>query len=394
MADFNDPVSNAVNAIFQNIASINYGMLLPEGKELFLLLSVIVFSWMGIRYMLQSGSMTDLMGSFIQSVLMIGLVYWFIQPESYKLIFGTGNINDIESGIVGTMNKIALMIGEEAGLKDPSPAASITSTVSLLIEKSVEIAIALKNEFFKEGSFWTTLIASFFKNLFVIIYYVAAMVLLLLAGLIFFAVAVYSQVMIIIALILGPVLIPWLLLQSTSFLFDGWLRFLIISALTKVVGAIMIAVSAKVLDAVVMNISGADFKTQIISAMMAMLFSLLIVYLMSQIPSIASSIIQGGSGANLMRGIASAGRAAGAGGRAIGDGLSKGGQAVSNASAGSSSNLVKGAGAVIGGTMKGAGATTRIASGGSVMQSPAKSTPAGPGGPKSTGGVKKSGTGE
>lgn len=376
MANFNTPVENAVNAIFQQIGTLDYGMLLPEGESLFGLLAVIVISWMGIRYLLQSGSMTDLMGSFIQTILMIGLVYWLIQPASYALIFGTGAIDDASSGIVGTMNVIAAkIIGGNSSI-----ASSITTTVSMLIGKSFEIAIALKDEFFKDGSSWMTLISSFFKNLFVIIYYVVAMFVLLLAGLVFFAVTVYSQVMIVIALILGPVLVPWILLPATSFLFDGWLRFLIIAALTKVVGAIMIAVSAKVLDAVVMNISGADFTTQIISAMMAMLFSLLILYLMSQIPSIASSIIQGGSGANLMRGISSGGRLAGAGGRAIGEGMTKSGQALSNATAGSQNNLVKGMGAVGGGAMKGAGATTRIASGGNVMQkagspsSPSKSS--------------------
>lgn len=376
MANFNTPVENAVNAIFQQIGTLDYGMLLPEGESLFGLLAVIVISWMGIRYLLQSGSMTDLMGSFIQTILMIGLVYWLIQPASYALIFGTGAIDDASSGIVGTMNVIAAkIIGGNSSI-----ASSITTTVSMLIGKSFEIAIALKDEFFKDGSSWMTLISSFFKNLFVIIYYVVAMFVLLLAGLVFFAVTVYSQVMIVIALILGPVLVPWILLPATSFLFDGWLRFLIIAALTKVVGAIMMAVSAKVLDAVVMNISGADFTTQIISAMMAMLFSLLILYLMSQIPSIASSIIQGGSGANLMRGISSGGRLAGAGGRAIGEGMTKSGQALSNATAGSQNNLVKGMGAVGGGAMKGAGATTRIASGGNVMQkagspsSPSKSS--------------------
>jgi len=381
MANFNTPVENAINSIFQQIGTLDYAMLMPEGEKLFGLLAVIVISWMGIRYLLQSGSMTDLMGSFIQSILMIGLVYWFIQPGSYTMIFGTGAIDDTSSGIVGSMNVIA---GKIIG-GDSSLAGSITSTVSMLIGKSFEIAVALKNEFFKDGSSWMTLISSFFKNLFVIIYYVVAMFMLLLAGLIFFAVTVYSQIMIIIALILGPVLIPWMLLPAASFLFDGWLRFLIIGALTKVVGAIMIAVSAKVLDAVVLNIAGADFATQIISAMMAMLFSLLIVYLMSQIPSIASSIIQGGSGANLMRGISSGGRLAGAGGRAIGEGMSKSGQALSNATAGNNSNLVKGAGAVAGGAMKGAGATTRIASGGSVMQK--TSSPSSPG--KSSGSAPK-----
>lgn len=369
MSNFNGPVENAITGIFQQIGTLNYTMLLPEGEKLFSLLAVIVVSWMGIRYLLQSGSMTDLMGSFIQTILMIGLVYWFIQPSSYEMIFGNGKIDDISSGIVGTMNLIA---GKLLGSEDGSIAGSITTTVSLLIGKSVEIGSAMKDQFFSVSG-WDAgleLLGIFFTNIFVIVYYIVAMFMLLLAGLIYFAVSVYAQVMIAIALILGPILIPWILLPATSFLFDGWLRFLIIAALTKVVGAIMIAITGKVLDSVVLNISNADFTTQIISAMMAMLFSLLIVYLMSQIPSIASSIIQGGSGANLMRGISSAGKMAGAGGRAIGSGLSTAGQAASNAGANAKTNFGKGLGHVAGGALKGAGATTRIASGGAVNQKP------------------------
>ena len=327
MADFETTLSTTMNQFFSNIQDFGPMTLSSEGMSLFGLLALISISWMGIRLVLESGNLTNIMGSLLQSLLMIGIVYWMVSPESYIALWGTGNVADTDSALSGSLNVIAgkFMPGAENISK------VIVSNSLMVMQKAMLLVDAWSNAFDKLDGF-LNIVEFIFSNIVAFIFIFCAVLGLIFASIIYMAIGVYSQFMVVIALTLGPIMIPWILLAPTSFIFDGWLRFLIIACLTKVVGAMLIGITHSVLGTVISNVKSAqDLDIMMTSAMLAFLFSLLIAYLMAQIPSIASALVSGGSGANLMRGISSATGMAGRGGTALGQGMQAGGQGVQNA---------------------------------------------------------------
>lgn len=327
MSNFETALSTAMNQFFANIQSFGPMTLSSEGLQLFGLLAVISISYMGFRLVLESGNLTNIMGSLIQSLLMIGIVYWFVTPQGYLAIWGTGNVADTSSALSGSLNVIAgkfIPDGENIS-------KVITSNAIMVLNKAMLLVQAWSTSF-KQLDGFLDVIEFITANLVAFIFIFCAVIGLLVASVIYMAVGVYSQFMIVVALTLGPIMIPWLLLPATSFIFDGWLRFLIIASLTKVIGAMLIGITHSVLSNVISNVQMATgYDVLMASAMLAFLMSLLVAYLMAQIPSIAASLISGGSGANLMRGISSAQKMAGSGGVALGQGASAAGQGLQNA---------------------------------------------------------------
>ena len=112
-----------------------------------------------------------------------------------------------------------------------------------------------------------------------------------------------AQVMFGISLIVGPILVPWLIWQRTEFLFDGWLKFTIAAMLTKIVAVVMTVIifalifKIKALGDNVINVSSVDLVT--IDEMAALLICVIAAmgaFLMWQVPSLAQSLISGGTG--------------------------------------------------------------------------------------------------
>jgi len=327
MSTFETALSTAMNQFFSNIQNFGPMLLSNEGIELFGLLAAISLSYQGIRIVLEGGNITNIMGSLMQSILMIGIVYWLVTPQGYLAIWGTGNVADTSSALTGTLNVIAgkfIPDGENIS-------KVITSNALMVLNKSMLLVQAWSTTFKQLDGILE--VAQFIAaNLVAFIFIFLAVIGLLVASVIYMAVGVYSQFMIVVALTLGPILIPWILLPVSAFIFDGWLRFLIIAGMTKVIGAMLIGITHSVLANVISNVQTADnYGVLMVSSMVAFLMSLLIAYLMSQIPSIAAALVSGGSGANLMRGISSAQKMAGSGGQALGQGASAAGQGLQNA---------------------------------------------------------------
>lgn len=157
---------------------------------------------------------------------------------------------------------------------------------------------------------------------------------------IYIAMLVYSQVMITIALVLAPFMVPFLMFQPGSFLFDSWLRFLLGSAMIKFVGMLMAMITGGMMESmgkisVSTDMSSASWveamNFDIVLFGSIMLLAGLSAMMMMQIPSIANALVGGSSvgfsgwGA-LARSPSSQamGRAGGSGGRAGGESGSKG----------------------------------------------------------------------
>jgi type IV secretory pathway VirB6-like protein len=101
---------------------------------------------------------------------------------------------------------------------------------------------------------------------------------------------------------LGPILVPWLIWQRTEFLFDGWLRFMIVAAMTKLVAALMVSMVTGIITAVGALARVADVSPMALAKVdLAIAFAIAIVaaigaFMMWQVQGIAQALVSGGAG--------------------------------------------------------------------------------------------------
>ena len=110
-----------------------------------------------------------------------------------------------------------------------------------------------------------------------------------------------GQVMMYVSLALGPILIPFLLIPKLSFLFDGWLKFMIAASLYKVVAVIVGLLAMGTINAIVTYSvqSSTASESLIFLSLMILFYSILAQKMMGLADDIASSLATGGSSAKL-----------------------------------------------------------------------------------------------
>lgn len=103
-----------------------------------------------------------------------------------------------------------------------------------------------------------------------------------------------GQVMMYVGLALGPILIPFLLIPNLSFLFDGWLKFMISAALYKVI-AVLIGLLAMGAINQVVGYAASVQENLIFMSLLILFFAMLGKQLMGLADNMASAIASGGA---------------------------------------------------------------------------------------------------
>lgn len=113
-----------------------------------------------------------------------------------------------------------------------------------------------------------------------------------------------SQVLIHIAFLLAPLFIPFMVWEQGSFMFNGWLRFLVKAAFHKIVGLVMLALLANTIVKSTDVVKGMEVgnwgdgqMVRYTSLLALMLIAAVIAYLMGQIGSIADGLMSGSASA-------------------------------------------------------------------------------------------------
>lgn len=124
--------------------------------------------------------------------------------------------------------------------------------------------------------------------------------LLMIAGIAALTQFLASQVLIYIAFILAPIFVPFLIWDKASFLFDGWLKFLIKATFHKVVGLVMIGLLGTTIakaTAVMEQTQASDWMDaqaiRVSTLVAIVLISSVIAYMMWQVGSIADGLLSG-----------------------------------------------------------------------------------------------------
>ncbi len=214
-------IQNQVRKVIDDLrSSINSkaSLLVPEGKLLLTTLSVIAFSWLGMRLALQGSSASEGMAEAINLIFMIGIASWVVSSSEVSTGIMNG-FDDIASKIIGSATS-------EGSGSDPSLTSQIDVAVRALVESVVRI-YEQPNEL--SLSMVPVLIMKVFMSLF-----------LLAVTLAYMGMFVMTQVMFGIALILAPVLVPFYVIQPLSFIATGWFKFLLSAGMAKVAGALIL----------------------------------------------------------------------------------------------------------------------------------------------------------
>lgn len=279
----NQVVSSATNYLGTHLEVMQgYGMNLFAG------LALISIAWFGIRIVLESGQITDLFGGLLRSLMTIGLTYWFMNA-GFQLVFVqgiSGTLNQISSALLPGSGDLVTAVGNALG-RFFQAAQAILKNLDLISPSFLNPLEAIGNLVGSISALANLLFSAFC---------------LAVAGAIYFVLALGTSYMVTIALIFGPIFIPWLVLSQTAWLFDGWLRFLITASLWKVVAAAIIGISdgifAELANKVITAASkGTDNYSEItLMSLSAALSALLMGWLLLQVPSVASALVSGGSG--------------------------------------------------------------------------------------------------
>lgn len=110
------------------------------------------------------------------------------------------------------------------------------------------------------------------------------------------AIVAYGAIAAAVAGLIGPLFIPFLLVDKLSFLFWGWLRAFIGFSFYKVIAAAVLNVLGHLYQLYYMNLIPLDPVTLVTKLPLLMLLILVNIYILFKIPAITSSIFSGHTG--------------------------------------------------------------------------------------------------
>lgn len=260
LKNLNVGINNFTQYFYQNTSEI--------GGKIFLYLSIISISWAGMKLSMSSGSgsLSEPMNAMVKIIFTIAFTAW-LMGDGYNMM--------IVGGIDGLCNKLT-----ELAL----PAGS-TFQDGFINFSSAQFNV-LGNVIDKYGEQgWYDILTNLAP---LVIFTVVLQVLFIIFALISLIGFMSAIVTVGIGLAVGPIFIPFLILEKTSFLFDGWVRFMLTASFTKVVISIIISIGLFAFEAIGTgkdNMLGMMIVSTALGGMLA--FQLL------RAPEIAQSIMSG-----------------------------------------------------------------------------------------------------
>lgn len=273
---FEQDIKIAIDGLTKSIASFSgsyRAQITPEGIKLLTLLSIISIALAGMKLAMTSGSLSEPMSRILTTIFTIGFASFLMSPAGYDMM--------IVNGIDGLMNKLA-----EFALPGTS---SLSDGFSNFMQSEFEILGGIIATL-KDYSLYDWFTKAGFTLLLVVFMFLA----LLLMSLLGMVAVLTALVMVAIALALGPIFIPFLVVEKTSFLFDGWLKFTINACLTKVIVAILLGIGVAAFSALGANFGGVT-DSMAGTLLGALAISGVIGTLMLTAPGIASALTSGGA---------------------------------------------------------------------------------------------------
>lgn len=274
-SNYNQDVTVALTSILDGFEKFEvhfYSELQPIAQKLFALLAIIAISWSGISVAMRSGeSLSEPMALLIRTIFLSGLILYCLSADGYSLLV-KGTIN----GLTDQLATIAL-----------PPGATIKTGFADYTSAQMNVLSDVINRYTEAGLSSTFSVSGITTLLVTVVLLTAMFVIFSVLAFIAFLSAMMTQS---IAFAIGPIFIACLVLEKTSFLFDGWLKFTIAACFTKVVVCMLMSIGLYTLDSVFIN--GANLMFTLI---IAVVLGGLIAFSILRSPEIAQSLVSGGS---------------------------------------------------------------------------------------------------
>lgn len=261
--------------------TMDIGVLHTAGLNLFGGLAVIAICWSAIMMVLEQPDGkkgNTVIGKIIRQVMLIGIVYWLVKG-GFETVF--------VQGVDLSLQKVAYILMPSSG------SASLAGGMDYMWA-AMQAVGQLIASLFEGAQVWDVLTIAG-KNLPTLMLLTLSLFIMSLTAMGYATFLTVSLFLVKLVLLLGPIFIPWLLLEKTSFLFWGWLRFLIVASLYQVVGAVILYFAYKLLAGeaqIIAELDGSFPESLMLSVMVASLH-LTILYLISQIPKISQALVSG-----------------------------------------------------------------------------------------------------
>ncbi|MDO9393198.1 MAG: type IV secretion system protein [Methylotenera sp.] len=264
------------------VAGYDIHVLTPVGLNLFMAMAAFVVSWRGVKIAMGSSearALSSLMNEFLKTIFGVSIVF-FLLTTGFDMVF--------VQGVDGSLKKVSglLLPGGMGG-------GAISTSIASMYE-GLNAVSKMMSDLFKDASVLDTLTV-FFKNLPTILVLGFVEILIIVGIVAYFSLISLSFVMVKIALVIAPIFIPWLLLPATSFVFMGWLRFLISASLYQVIGATVIYFSQSLLTntAKLIAETGGTFPESLFAAIAMAALQVTILALIIKVPQIAKQLSMG-----------------------------------------------------------------------------------------------------
>lgn len=257
-----------------------------QGGGIWLLtgLGVIVISWELLEGMFKEAGPGQLLANILPVSLKIGVIAWIINDYvwfSSQILSGFDTVS-------------ALLSGAQNGA---SALQSVIASLALTAQN-------IWNSFGTSGDqsgVWKMLTglvgvtATFCLKLFLMI---TTITLAAIVGAFF----ILSQTLAGIALALGPIFLPWYIVQEKSWLSNGWERYLVSACLMKVVGVVMLGFIQSMTRTLMLAAQTYGDENagvfDVVGTAVILLISLVMVYLSLQIPAISQGLVSGSASVN------------------------------------------------------------------------------------------------
>ncbi len=306
MSATNAAINQAVTTIDQLLA-LNTGQFTGQGMALVGGLFVLGMAWAGIRVIIEADNATSALAHVAKLTIVAGMAVAIIGGGHNWGMQLSAGFDEIAKGVMSDATggkQKASSTGEMVTDAFTQIAAAAANILTGVDEKTLEKQPpgsgaertwnALKN-LFTESPLTTVL--GFLQT---IIFRIALCILILAAAMVYCGQLVVTQVMIKLAMLMMPLMVPWIILEASTFVFNGWLRFTIVAGLTKIVGALIFGITMNAVQVATKMSYEATMQGELVMMMITYFVAFLIVgivtILMLQTTSIASALLSGHGG--------------------------------------------------------------------------------------------------
>lgn len=343
-----DYIFNLINNLQQ---TVDVGMFRGTGLVLLTAILLLMIAYTGIRAVLENAPAAEVVSNIAVLIFTWGMVSWVISSTEF--------LDGVLNGFSSLGGKMLTLSGSavESSSDLRGALGKLVNTALTLIYPNADREVEMTDPKTYVGPMLT----------FVFRFFMALLVALM--TLVYMGIYVITQVLVLFAILLGPLLAPFFMIRPLSFIATGWFRFLIVACMQKLAGIFVLAVTADVINRAAVWAQQTDPGIGAQFGLFAGLFLLIgsMAYLMMQAMSMGSGIVSGmpfvaaavpsklTPAGTMTAGGQSVSKAGGAGARATGRGLKAAGTNLLNRWRGGSAKSGGSATAASGGNQKGNG---------------------------------------